>query len=279
MGTLSLVARDVVRKSARVLLPGPLFSSIAEKYNRYRCKGGIHPDDYKLFVSLLFDKVDRPGTPVPIRVNGLQHPLYVRPGTPDAVEIVHSAIRKAYGMYLPEGEVKFLVDAGAYIGDTAAWYLSTFPTSRVVALEPTPETFAMLQVNCAPYGTRARLLNGALWVHDGELDLVRNPDTPTGISVAEHKSSEGHMCPAFSLNTILEESGADEIDILKLDIEGAELELFSVNPDSWLSRTRYIAIEIHSKEAYNAVHAATKRHGFTRRRYRELFIFLKGRTR
>jgi hypothetical protein len=60
-----------------------------------------------------------------------------------------------------------------------------------------------------------------------------------------------------------------------VDIEGAELELFSKNPDPWLSRTRYITMEIHSAEAYAAVQAATKRHGFIGRQYRELYIFLK----
>jgi FkbM family methyltransferase len=275
MGSPSLILRDVVRKSAHSILPGPLFRGVAERYNRLRCKQRVHPDDYEQFVKFLFGKVDPAAAQMQVRIQGLQHPLYVRPGTPDAVEIVHSGIREAYGMYLPEGEVKFVVDAGAYIGDTTAWYLSKFPQSRVVALEPTPETFAQLQANCTPYGDRVRMINGALWIHDGELDLVLDPKTPTGISVAEHKSGEGKMCSAFSLNTILEQSGAAEIDILKLDIEGAERELFSVNPDPWLSRTRYIAIEIHSPEAYTAVHAATQRHGFIRRRYRELYIFLK----
>jgi FkbM family methyltransferase len=201
--------------------------------------------------------------------------LSIRPGTPDAGEIGHSVIREAYGKYLPDGEVKFIIDAGAYIGDATAWYLSRFPASRIVALEPNPESFAMLQTNCAPYEQRARIINGALWFEDGELDLVFDPITPTGISVAEQKSSGNTGCAAFSLSGILEQSGAAEIDILKMDIEGAELQVFSENPDPWLSQTRCITMEIHSPEAYAAVHAATEKHGFVRRRYRELYIFLK----
>jgi len=276
MGTVSLVFRDVARKSARLFLPGPLFRAVAEWYNKRCCKQHVRDEDYERFVSLLYGGVTTPdGSVVQVNIDRLQHPLYARSGTPDAVEIVHSVIREAYGKYLPEGEVKFVVDAGAYIGDATAWYLSRFPASRVVALEPNPESFAMLQRNCAAYGSRARTINGALWFQDGNLDLVFDPTTPTGNSVAHRESSGSKKCAAFSLQTILEQSGAAEIDILKVDIEGAELELFSTDADPWLSRTRYITMEIHSDEAYAAVHAATKRHGFIGRRYRELFIFLR----
>jgi FkbM family methyltransferase len=236
----------------------------------------VHPDDYDHFVNQLYGKVNRADSVTEmVRINGVQYPLYVRSGTPDAVEIVHSVIRETYGKYLPDGDVKFVIDAGAYIGDTAAWYLSKFPASRIVALEPNPDSFAMLEMNCAAYGERARVINGALWFEDGELDLVFDPTTPTGNSVAQHETLGTNRCAAFSLNTILEQAGADEIDILKVDIEGAELELFCENPDPWLSRTRYITMEIHSPEAYAAVLAATQRHGFARRRYHELFIFHK----
>lgn len=128
MGMASLVFRDVARKSARLFLPGPLFRAVAEWYNKRCCKRHIRAEDYSRFVSLLygnFTTADR--SMVQVHIDQLQHPLYARAGTPDAVEIVHSVIREAYGKYLPDGEVKFVIDAGAYIGDATAWYLSKFP--------------------------------------------------------------------------------------------------------------------------------------------------------
>ncbi|HTY61913.1 MAG TPA: FkbM family methyltransferase [Acidobacteriota bacterium] len=235
----------------------------------------VYPDDYNRFVQMLYGRHNKIGAAERVRIDGIQHPLYARPGTPDAVEIVHSVIREAYGKYLPEGDIKFVIDAGAYIGDATSWYLSKFPESRVVALEPTSESFAMLKANCSPYGERVTLIKGALWVEDGELDLLFDSTTPTGNTVAKSKSGGSDRGAAYSLNTILKGSGASEIDILKMDIEGSELQIFSENPDPWLSRTRYITMEIHSAEAHAAVHAATRRHGFIRRRYRELYIFFR----
>jgi len=234
----------------------------------------VDAEDYAPFVDLLYGDQQENGGIVQARISGIQHPLYARAGTPDAVEIVHSVVREAYGKYLPNGEVRFVVDAGAYIGDATSWYLSKFPQSRVVALEPTPDSYAMLQRNCAPYGDRVRMINGALWFQDDFLDLVQNPSTSTGISVAKDAAGGGRV-HAFSLNTIMDEAGADVIDILKLDIEGAELQLFQNDPDPWLSRTRCITMEIHSEEASKAVHSAVQRFGFVRHRYRELFIFIQ----
>ncbi len=278
MATLLLTLRDLTRKSARVLLPKALFRPVAEWYNKRCCKRLVRADDYPRFVALMYGETQDDARVTQVNIKGIQHPLYARAGTPDAVEIAHSTIREAYGKHLPTGEVRFIVDAGAYIGDATAWYLSRFPQSRVVALEPTPDSFAMLQRNCSPYGARVRMINGALWFCDDYLDLVLNPSTSTGISVAKDVAGGG-MVRALSLNTIMNEAGAKMIDILKLDIEGAELQLFENNPDPWLSRTRCITMEIHSDEAYAAVHAATKRYGFVRRRYRELYIFLRPRSR
>ena len=44
----------------------------------------------------------------------------------------------------------------------------------------------------------------------------------------------------------------DMVDILKIDIEGSELDLFSKNYESWLGKVKNIAIEIHDKESEKA---------------------------
>ena len=39
-----------------------------------------------------------------------------------------------------------------------------------------------------------------------------------------------------------------EIDLLKIDIEGAELEVFSNNYESWLPKTKALIIETHDQD-------------------------------
>lgn len=44
---------------------------------------------------------------------------------------------------------------------------------------------------------------------------------------------------------IMEQQGKSQIDLLKLDIEGAELELFAEDYQHWLSNTQILMIELH----------------------------------
>jgi FkbM family methyltransferase len=270
-----LSIRDAARKSARLYLPSSLFALGARRYNRMVCRRKIRGSEYNHFI----DQLEGRATSglLQVKIDGLKHPIWIRAGTPDAEEVVHASVREAYGKYLPAGEVRFIIDAGAYIGDTATWYLSRFPSCRVVALEPNSETFSALERNCAPYYDRIRLMPAGLWYRDEQLRVVPNPATPTGISVVPCPSEAPGSCRAVSPATILKEERAESIDIFKIDIEGAEEQLFSMDPDPWLARTRSIFIEIHSPAAFEAVIAATRRHGYSRFNYRELFIFKRPR--
>jgi hypothetical protein len=71
----------------------------------------------------------------------------------------------------------------------------------------------------------------------------------------------------------MKEAGFDQIDILKCNIEGAELPLFQANVEPWLARTRSIYIQLHNRQAVEAAMAATGKFGFTCRAYRTLHIF------
>jgi hypothetical protein len=53
--------------------------------------------------------------------------------------------------------------------------------------------------------------------------------------------------PSVTIGDILRESGFDHIDILKLDIEGAEKELFREGWEEWLPKVRMIVIELHDR--------------------------------
>jgi FkbM family methyltransferase len=206
---------------------------------------------------------------VSVEPSNLLHPFYVRPGTTDVRSFLYAIAREAYGIYLPEGPVKYIVDAGANIGDTSAWFLTRFPEAELVAVEPDSENFAVLKRNSAQYGERLHLLRGAIWSKKTQMS-VKATGTKDGVQVAE--STEGE-CAAVTVPDIMADYGFPHIDIFKCDIEGAELPLFSENADAWLPRTRFIVIETHGADCLNAVVGATARHGFTHRQFRDLHIF------
>jgi len=55
------------------------------------------------------------------------------------------------------------------------------------------------------------------------------------------------MSKCFKLSTLLDQAGFYNVEILKIDIEGAELEVFSNGAEEWLSRVNLIIIETHDR--------------------------------
>lgn len=273
--TSAIIILEYLRKVARANLPQRHYMMLGEIYNTLVGSQKMGWKNYRYLRSLFPDKSPPDAVLFSFEVPQLLYPIFIRRGTPDAVEFVHSVIRESYKHYLPDDPVKFIIDAGAYIGDTTSWYLSRFSSARVVAIEPDPENFQMLARNCNPYGSRVTLLNAGLWPYKANLTLHRAPGGGSDVSVSEAIGDLLFDCIGIDPFSILEEYGAEIIDILKCDIEGAEVKLFSSQCDEWLSRTRTIYVDIHSRMAREVVMAATQRHGFKCREWRELLVFYR----
>jgi hypothetical protein len=69
-----------------------------------------------------------PGGPtVPFRFARLAHPFHIRPGTKDVSVALNNFVREEYGAVAPARDPRVLLDGGAYIGDTSAYFLSQYP--------------------------------------------------------------------------------------------------------------------------------------------------------
>jgi len=265
-------ARNTVRELTRLCVPTPLYSRAARIYNDVRCRHVMDAASWRSFHAA--SRCPKPSTEAPtcVKVSTLLYPISIRPGSQDATELIHSAIREAYGKYLPTAPIRFVIDAGAYIGDATVWYLSRFPQATVVALEPNPVIYPLLQQNCKPYSGRAITLNAALWPFSTNLTVCTS-STETGAFVKE--ANDGGVIGIGPLEVLDRYNPGGVIDIFKIDIEGAELQLFAADCDSWLRRTRSIVMEIHGAAGLGAVTAAIKRHHFRCERYRETHVFLR----
>lgn len=157
-----------------------------------------------------------------------------------------------------------MIDAGAYIGDTAAYFLSRFPSLKVIALEPNPENHEMAGLNLKPYGDRAVLLKKGLYADDGDYCF-------SGSSTAGSISKSGDKIECVSLPSLIRQFDIPRLDILKMDIEGAEEALFVKNPEVWLDRVNWLIIEIHSESILDVISRVLKEHGFSMTSYRSVW--------
>lgn len=173
--------------------------------------------------------------------------LKYRPGTSDHAVFFQVFVHREYGCLDGMPDVNLIIDCGANVGYTSVYLLNRFPKALVVAVEPDPDTFAILEANLAPYAGRYRAIRSAIWSHAAGLVFSGNqPGAEWTHSVRPANDSEPSEITAIDIGTLLKESGAERISILKIDIEGAESAVFSSNYENWIKRVDNLVIELHS---------------------------------
>jgi FkbM family methyltransferase len=154
-------------------------------------------------------------------------------------------------------EPRFIVDAGANIGQFARAAAETYPEARIVAFEPLPEVAAKLRANlgdCKRVDVRA----AAVGSESGTVTICRNEYSPAS-SILRLRSD---AADAFDLRegarvdvplvTLDDELGGLELEqpvLVKLDLQGYELEALR-GATATLARTRYVLVEIGLRPMY-----------------------------
>jgi FkbM family methyltransferase len=178
-----------------------------------------------------------------------KYPLWCRPNTSDIDVFGHIFIEREYSCLDNLSNVDLIIDCGANVGYSSAYFLSQFPNSRLISIEPDPSNFVVLKTNLAPYKERVKLVHSGIWSHPVGLK-IHYRDAAWATEVRECRPGEVPDIQATDIQTLLKESGADRISILKIDIEGGEAALFAKNYESWLPYVENIVIELHDNTSF-----------------------------
>ncbi|MCC7145356.1 MAG: FkbM family methyltransferase [Phycisphaeraceae bacterium] len=134
-----------------------------------------------------------------------------------------------------------IIDGGANIGLSIIYFKRLFPQARIIAFEPDPTLFATLTRNMAAFGhPDVRLLPLALWNQHTTLEF-ESEGADAGRMVAMQEGSRRLTVSAVPLGDYL----CDPVDMLKLDIEGAETEVV-MSCAARLAAVRHLFVEYHS---------------------------------
>lgn len=185
---------------------------------------------------------------------------------------------------LEEGgrEPRWIVDCGANIGITSLYFRNRFPRCSLICIEADGDNFTQLQFNLQEQDN-VHCHHRAVW-HEGNIALNIGNDYRDGKEwarrVGDNASEDiGKQVKSITIREIIEEHDIDVIDFLKIDVEGAEQEIFlSGTPSEFLEKTRLIAIEIHEDIAdRERIQNLLKNSGFTIFRSVELTIGINRR--
>ena len=188
-------------------------------------------------------------SPIAVTWSPSPHPIWLRPGTSDITAFKEVLIDQLYDFPL-EREPRTIIDAGANIGLSSIWYSTRYPNARIVAVEAERANYELMVRNLAPF-PNVTPLHAALWSHRGVLAVEDTGMGAWAFQTAElDRDAVGSVRSVESLTIadILEGYGLDRVDLLKIDIEGAEREVFS-DPGSsdWINCVDAIAIELHDR--------------------------------
>jgi FkbM family methyltransferase len=199
-------------------------------------------------ISVLRNKGDREA-PALIKLRFFDHPVVVRCGTTDVWTVWDLLYDGEYTPLRPLPR-RIVVDCGANIGMYLLSVLKEAPgeMQRYVAAEPDEANFRLLEQQVGLCGVRdkAVLRKVAIFDRDTTLQFDNSGARHWGHRLS---SSGGKSVQAVSLRSLLDSQQIDECDLLKVDIEGAERNLFA-SIDEWKHRVRAIVCELHDGLTY-----------------------------
>ena len=146
--------------------------------------------------------------------------------------------------FIKESESPVIIDVGSHIGLFSFWVLNINPQSRIFGIEASPATFEILKRNVEGNqnaNIKWQVINRAAWENS---ECIQFSDTLDSMS---HRVSENgsQQVSGITLKEVIEKASSNrEIDLMKVDIEGAEEAFLMAEPEI-LKKVKRLVIELH----------------------------------
>jgi len=157
------------------------------------------------------------------------------------------------GYHISENDkaIRTIIDLGANIGSETFKFFIHYPEARIFAVEASASNFSLLLRTFQDI-PNVTVINKAIWCNDDDISLYSRSEDPQSFFVSS-PDAMGSADPigkveTITMNGLVSHYSISEIDILKIDIEGAERYLFSENLE-WLNSVNCMIFEIPDTDA------------------------------
>lgn len=178
----------------------------------------------------------------------------LRPNSFDSVAILENWILKEYTRIpdLIKGNMT-IIDIGAHIGATSIFLATQEENVKIFSFEPLPENFELLKYNIKLNGLQDKIFPFRLGVarKKGKRLFFRERVNLGASSLfpRNHQSTKKEMIKCITLKEIFNLNKIRTCGLLKIDCEGAELEILLNTPRSIFKKIKNIVLEYHLKKA------------------------------
>jgi FkbM family methyltransferase len=144
--------------------------------------------------------------------------------------------------FTPSNTPPVIIDGGANVGLATLYWTEQFPEANITGFEPDPQVFETLQWNVQRWEAgNVSLVQKGLWSEETTLEFASDGADAGHVSTEDDGADTTHEVPVTRLVPYLREP----IDLLKLDIEGAEAEVL-VDAAGHLGSVQNLFVEYHS---------------------------------
>src|SRR5262249_55571510 len=148
-------------------------------------------------------------------------------------------------------------DCGANIGITSLFLATRYPRAKILSVEPHPENFALLKANVAQVPQILPIRACVTGTPQGAVRITADQAAWGNRIVTD---ARGVLVPAITMDELCNQNGLEKIDLLKLDIEGAEEQV--LENGTFLARTEHIIVELHGHYGFQRFQRDIAPYGF-----------------
>jgi FkbM family methyltransferase len=169
------------------------------------------------------------------------------------INIEYKYISDIYDKYITTGGEMCIIDAGANVGYTTLYFRHRYKNAKIISIEPEESNYSTLVENINLNKIKnVSLLKNALWYEKTTLQINLKNLKEWSFNVSEINSNntqEYQNINSITINEIMADNNINTIDILKIDIEGAEEQLLTTieKCKETIYAAKVIAIEIHDQ--------------------------------
>ena len=207
------------------------FKRVSKFISKYGFRKGVG-----IYLDIKFNRLSK------ITVPGIKDSILLRKDTSDVAIFDQVFLQGDYDIDF-KFQPQTIVDAGAHIGLFSVLMKNKFPDARIICIEPDRSNYETLTQNLNGY-SNVQTVQAGLWNSVTKLELVDRYNAGHSALTVKENREQGTI-PAVTITSLMENFGLKTIDVLKIDIETSEKEVFLKNYEDWLPKVRMIIIELH----------------------------------